>query len=625
MNFLQSQERNAVDESHGSSCISNSQPAWDRDDWYEYLSQPGRYLVELHALTEDRFLRFGSFLSNFHKRAATVSELATLIRDRMVGDEAAGGISSLQSLVERMSIFLHEIKVTSGCNEKSLRSICSALEQLHQPLQAFQRITKTLQIVAITTRIECSDFEESQDNVRHLSNSIRRLGNLISGNMNEIVDQVDILYGLSKEALRNESALNNELSSRAMAVVEQARSVLAQLVVNSNRALLQSESLTNASKAVAQSTAEIVTSIQFHDITRQQIEHVTETIEDFSSTLEKHFQTGDPADTRKLEQEIAEGCRLQAEQLTNSGDELTLAVGRIIENLQSLASNVKMLSLDTRDLSGDTERDGSNFFAAIDPAIESVAAVLADNIETADHSSKAVNEVVSAATTMAQLVDEIELFGAEMKVIALNASIESVHVKSGGSALGVIADSIQELAREALTQTDELTAGLSAITESAKTLKSKNRDDHAEHDSGVNRLVGDSDNMLAGLRQTNALLLESFDQLDQQAGSLSMDISAAASSIHVHKDASAIIERGVEALNYIADHFNTPSGPDKSAATTDLIKEMQSRYSMRSEREIHERVIGGENSIDQNGASSSETFDNHEEQTHDLGANVELF
>ena len=603
----------------------SSDPQWNRDDWYEYLSQPGRQLVELHALTEDRFLYFGSFLHDFHKRATNVSTLAASIRDRMVGDEASGGIAQLQMLVERMSIFLHDIRTTSGRNEQALSSICSALELLHQPLQAFQRITKTLQVVGITTRVECAEFATGQDNVTHLSDSIRRLGNLIAGNMNEIIDQVTILYGLSKEALRNESALNNGQSSRAMDVVEQARAVLAQLVENSNRALQQSESLTKASTAVTHSTAEIVSSIQFHDITRQQVEHVTETIDAFNSAISENFQTDDVANRAELEQEIAVGCRLQSEQLKNSGDELTSAVWRIIESLQSLGSNVKTLARDTRELSGDTERDGSTFFEAIDPAIESVAAVLTENLATAARSAQAVNEVVSAASTMVQLVEEIECFGAEMKVIALNASIESVHVKAGGSSLGVIADSIQELAREALIQTVELTTGLTAITESAKTLGRSGLDDTPDHDGNVTNLVEDSDKMLAELRETNALLLESFAQMDQLADSLAIDISTSASSIQVHHEAAAIIKQGVESLTFIADQFNASPTNGARRENTTLIKGMRQRYSMRSERDIHNKIIDGRNGETVRHQKDSERLESEEQQDHGFGANVELF
>ncbi len=600
-------------------------PQWSRDDWYEYLSQPGRQLVELHAMTEDRFLYFGSFLNNFHKRAKSVSALAVAIRARMVGDEAAGGIEKLQMLVERMSTFLHDIQTTSGRNEQALTLICAALERLHHPLRAFQKITKTLQVVGITTRVECSGFSVSQDNAMNLSESIRRLGSLISLNMNEIVDQVSVLSSLSKEALRNESALNKGHSTRAMVVVEQARSVLAQLVENSKEAMQQSESLTKASSAVTQSTAEIVSSIQFHDITRQQIEHVTETIESFSLSISESFQSGDDRDRQALEQEIADGCRLQSEQLKNSGRELTSAVWRIIESLQTLALNVKTVAKDTRELSGDAERDGAGFFKAIDPAIASVAAVLADNMATAAHSAQAVTAVVSAATTMVQLVEEVERFGAEMKVIALNASIESVHVKAGGAALGVIADSIQELARDALLQTDELVSGLTAITESADTLHATNRGEDSAQDADITNLTADSALMLTELRQTNALLLENFARMDRQADSLAMDISAAASSIQLQFEANQIITKGVESLAYIANQFNSPLQSVKKQGSTTLLKEMQERYSMKSERDVHDSMI--ERGWDKSEPSPKRRQKEGalEEQNHDFGANVELF
>ena len=599
-----------------------SRPQWNRDDWYDYLSQPGRQLVELNALTEERFLSFGSFLRDFHLRAAGVSDLATVIRDQMVGDDESGGVTSLQLLVERMSIFLQDIQVASLRNEQALTSICATLENLQQPLQAFQRITKTLQVVGVTTRVECSGFADSRNNLAHLSDSIRRLGSLIAVNMNEINEQVSILHTLSKDALRNESTLNKGQSARAMVIVEQARGVLVQLVENKNKALVQSESLTQSSNSVSHNIAEIVSSIQFHDITRQQIEHVTETIDSFKDAISKSFEQGDHTNRHFLEDEIADGCRLQSDQLQNSNKELAAAVWRIIESLHSLAGSVTTLANDTRSLGGDTQRDGVTFLDAIVPAIESVASVLNENMTTAALSARAVKEVVSAAGTMVLLVDEIEKFGAEMKVIALNASIESVHVKAGGSSLGVIADSIQELAREALVQTEELASGLTAITESANALGGVTSEETADHDGKVESLVEDSDTMLVDLRQTNSTMLESFAKLDHMAESLALDISAAASSIQVHREANTIIAQGIESLKYINEQFSSSSHSGSSVEKSTLFKGIQNRYSMRSERDVHDKVV---DEIGEQNFSQVETKTTVEEPEHGLGANVELF
>ena len=600
----------------------NNRPQWNRDDWYDYLSLPGRQLVELHALTEERFLGFGSFLRDFHTRAASVSEHATVIRDQMLGDDASGGVTNLQLLVERMSIFLQDIQTASQRNEQALTSICGTLESLQQPLLSFQRITKTLQVVGVTTRVECSGYDDSRNNLGHLSDSIRRLGNLIAGNMSEINAQVSILHSLSKDALRNESALNKGQSIRAMEVVEQTRGVLVQLVENKSKALVQSETLTQSSKSVSQSIGEIVSSIQFHDITRQQIEHVTETIDTFKDVISANFEQADHEKRLALENEIADGCRLQSDQLQNSSKELSAAVWRIIESLHSLSGSVTALATDTCTLGGDTERDGVTFFDAIVPAIESVASVLNENMNTAALSARAVTSVVSAAGNMVQLVDEIENFSAEMKVIALNASIESVHIKAGGSSLGVIADSIQDLAREALTQTEELANGLTSIAESAKALGGVNLEETADHDGKVMNLSRDSDSILDDLRQTNATLLENFTKLDQLAESLARDISAAASSIRVHQEASAIISQSVESLNYINEQFCSSSNHKTTNDKSTLFKEIQERYSMRSEREIHDKVIDvlGDQLL-----GSSEPNSPADDQANELGSNVELF
>ena len=184
--------------------VSSTAVKWSQHDWQEHLQAPGRRLVELHALTENSFLLIGESLQDFYSRAGEVSAAADRISGDLLGPDASERLTRLQLMVERMSIFLAEIKKSSQHNEKSLQEICTALKRLKDPLKSFQKITKTLQVIGVTTRVECSDHVDSGSaNGSVLSDSLRRLAALISGNMAAIVDQVALLHNLSEEALKN--------------------------------------------------------------------------------------------------------------------------------------------------------------------------------------------------------------------------------------------------------------------------------------------------------------------------------------------------------------------------------------------------------------------------------------
>gem|GEM_PF-5546974 len=595
--------------------------SWDHAQWHDRLSQPSRDLLELQAVTENSFLFIGDQLRDFHQRSRQIASAAATVQNRLDSDSTVEGVVRMQSLIERMSAFLDEIQLSSQNNETALRAICVALSGLNGPLQSFQRITRTLQIIGITTRIERSTHTDENNDATVLSEGLRHLATLIAGNMLEISDQVTVLRSLSETALRNEVALNGGQSASARIALDSARQMLTDQLENRQLALQKSDDLTKSSANISRCVAEIVSSIQFHDITHQQIEHVNHTLNSFNQEMDRGLRRADTDEIFALEGVVAEGCRLQSQQLEHSREELCGAVRRIIGNLHDLGDNILSLVTDTRALSGSTRRDGATFFAAVEPAIAAVASILGENLTTAARSAQAVREVIGAAFIMVRLVDEIDHFGAEMKVLALNASIESVHVRSGGSALGVIADSIQELAHEALLQTEALSTGLIKITDCAESLDNVGLTELSFEGEKVKELRADSELMLQTLRAANSEVCGLLEKMDRDAEQLAEDISDSVAMVRVHDEAELILNRAVQSLQEVSNSFHSSPEDWQRVKHIPLFQQMQQRYSMQSERKIHRDVLG--NAVSDSDAEAM--VDGGVGDAAGLGANVELF
>ena len=603
---------------------------WSQFDWRENLHVPARRLVELQALTENGFLQIGKSLHDFHRRAGEVSTSGARIVDELLGDAAEERVSRLQLLVERMSIFLNGIEQMSRQNEESLRAICLELKQLSGPLQSFQKITKTLHVVGITTRIESSENRDDQAGGRGsvLSDDLCRLAELIAGNMVSIVDQVELLRGLSETALKNETTLFTGQSQKALAAVDHAREAFVELAGNQRQVAHKSETLAHSSEDIASSIGEIVSSMQFHDITCQQIEHARLTLDAMSDVVVDHFSTDEAKDKiqrQKIELAVAEGCRLQSEQLGHSRHELSSAIWRIIESLQVLAGSVTDLARSTCDLAGVTEQRNVSYLSALEPAIGAVTDVLVENSETAAKSLQAVFNVVCAVEEMSGQVNEVRRFGAEMKVLSLNASVEAVHAKSGGSALSIIADTIQELADEALEQTETLANGLDRISGFAESLGGGNIGEALNGTKEVEKLTDDSTRLLTDLRVCQENLIQELGSMEQGSGQLAADISGCVESIGMQQDVETIINASISDLTQIAERFPQSVDSWKEVQHIPLFKEMQDRYSMQSERDVHLRVLRQQGVALQEKAVSDRPESMVVRSENDLGSNVELF
>ncbi len=321
---------------------------------------------------------------------------------------------------------------------------------------------------------------------------------------------------------------------------------------------------------------------------------------------------------------VAEGCRLQSEQLNHARSELAAAVWRIIESLQALSGSVTELTSDTCDLAGATEKDGATYFAALEPAIESVTSILVENSETASKSLQTVVNVVCAAEEMSAQVEEIERFGAEMKVLSLNASVEAVHAKKGGTSLSVIAESIQNLANEALYQTESLASGLKEITHYAEALGGGEIRGSLNKGKEVTQLLKDAEAILGELRLKNSGLTESLGQVEKTSGTLAVDIAETAAGIRIHDEVNEILLASIADLSEITEHFPNNENVLDKVQHIPLFKEMLGRYSMKSERDIHLRVLRQDKSPTMNTEEEDCNVDS-EAIANDLGNNVELF
>ena len=149
---------------------------------------------------------------------------------------------------------------------------------------------------------------------------------------------------------------------------EQARTMLGKAYDN-QRSLERKHStasgtarhIESGTREIASTIGDIVMSLQFHDITRQQIEHVKEAL---GTVISRIREEGHAMSEKALF--VREVCSLQAAQLSQSRDELTDAVHKIIRNLHDISRSVNDILRETRNAAVTSETSGSTFMEEID-------------------------------------------------------------------------------------------------------------------------------------------------------------------------------------------------------------------------------------------------------------------
>ena len=199
-----------------------------------------------------------------------------------------------------------------------------------------------------------------------------------------------------------------------------------------------------------------------------------------------------------------------------------------------------------------------------------------------------MQDVAATVQQITGFVEDIEFIGSEIDLIALNSQIKAAHTGQEGAALGVLAEAIKRLSDEAVRQTEAVTATLTVIHTTTEHLSTEV--DTVEAESGA--LIAIMENDLSEIIQTLGMMSDDLFTLlaglVENVRSLTTDVGQATAGIDVHeriKSMTAGVLGGLERIVEQARRIEPASSQFKQN-----LRHMEERYTMESERHIHEAI-----------------------------------
>ena len=185
--------------------------------------------------------------------------------------------------------------------------------------------------------------------------------------------------------------------------------------------------------------SEVISSLQFHDITRQQIEHVIDVFDELGSEGLRDTgrdndvanvlgDTGRPPDRSARPCEKRDAFRRGEDDGWPSRDS-----GQPIGNAER----------NGKPLIGVAGKEDSSFLSDLNHSVSFVIGSLSRNAETDTELAGAVNHVSGLIQNVSAFVNDIEEIASEIELIAINAQIRAARTTGNGGALGVLAEAIR--------------------------------------------------------------------------------------------------------------------------------------------------------------------------------------
>jgi len=590
-------------------------------DWHGRLSAIGSRLALLNGSTEEEFLAIGARLHDFYGRAGQIEGMSRQVAELILGDEIERDMAALHGIVNRIADYLSRVETESDQSAATLQTILTHIGCVNEPLEGFRKIIKNLHMLSTAVKIESARLGEGAAGFNTLAEDVERLSVSIKEKSAAILAEKETLSAMIGGTLSRATATEAQQRQSVRLILDRTRQNLATLAEIHGRCSDAVGIVTASSAETAESIAEVVTSLQFHDITRQQIEHVKEALDGLAPIL-----TGQTPDPVKGAGEVADVCELQEAQLRHARQELSSAVARIVENLRAIARQQTRMSDETRAMAGTADQAGSSFFADMESDMRRVTEVLSENAAANRNLAAAMESVVASVRDIAGFVTDIEEIGSEIELIALNSQVKAANTGDGGAALGVLAEAIQHLSVEARTRTGAVSDTLRKVTEVTASLSSDIDTDVRVIVEEVEALIGEIRNLLGSIRTVNEGLLDLLGRIDGAVQTLSSDIDLATGVMTVHETSAAVIDEVLAEIAAVAREVR-PFAPASSAHARELrLRELADRYTMHSERTVHDALVAGKRG---GGAAAPAPFAAPAAMAaagdDGLGDNVELF
>lgn len=592
----------------------------ERGDFFGHLSVR---LNTLFSESEDDFLTVGSRLQDFSERSRELTEM-TLSATRLTsGQEIVTAIEGLRGQMDQMTQYLDSSQEASSNGIKKLLNILDVNNDLDCICNSFKRIAQTLQFLGVSTRIESTQLGgRTGIEFKTLIDDVDTLAKLIDTKTVSILDNSKSLTTLIQKIINRSKKLLKTQQSSSVNILKDARSNLESLINLNGKSSRVSAQLAERSSEIYQNIGEVVTSMQFHDITRQQIEHVGKAMEDIQrKTMERRKDNGAISRNQQMDLIcwVSELCQLQLSQLPYARDEFVNAVNHMIENLKGIATNITTMINELLDINSSTNQSDTSFLSRIEEGITTIIKSLNEDNKIGKEISTSVTETVNSMTVF---VNDIEEISAKIEMIALNAQVKAANAGEQGRTLCVTAEAIQQLSLDTRSQSAAMLNKLRIITADTETLHDGSNYSSDNNGNNIENMVSNLKDMLGTIRHVNLDFSSLLNSINKNGQALGKEIKVVANQIEFHIEVSQSIDDIMAILESILKQLQKLVPSSTVFRKTEELEALKARYTTQKELEVHQAVIPIR-TLPLAGKDAGKSDNNV--QGHDLGDNIEFF
>ena len=349
-------------------------------------------------------------------------------------------------------------------------------------------------------------------------------------------------------------------------------------------ALQSSDRQTAEYAAVCQAIDDLVGSIQFHDITRQQVEHAVEAL--------RHVRDGRKKSGREAGSAAPDASAilaLQSSQLSEAARTFAASFEHIERDLDGIGARVKNASEAIQALLGLSGNEQDSFFSKLEGEFSAILHMLGACTAAEAEMDSTTSGLEETIARMRGSVAQIRGTEIQIQRISINATIRAIHIGAAGVALNKIAEVMQRLALESNTNTEEVAQTLDAMRDAAGGVSGS-----IANQTMTDQAIQEMRLSAGALHSSSESSVSRVNQVAALGARLAGDISALRQGLSAGRLFATVVERAQRDLEAIGAQAGRASSTEPSdAARTAQLEHFAKTYTMQSQRDVHEFVVSG--------------------------------
>ncbi len=558
--------------------------------WLPLLASSLTILRRLAGSTEREFLQIGSQMQGIYQRSLVLTQTARRLVEVASSERIQILMDKLRQILQEMEAYLEQAQVRTLNSCTSLDTVETLLRQVAEPLEGFRKMSKHLYILEVAIKIESTYLGDMESEFLNLAQDIKLLSQQVKEKANAVHDHRLVLSAVIKKNNVDIHIANVNQDAKVQTTLGDTAASLSKLESVNERFSRLGSAISTVAEENSHNISGIVQSMQFHDIYRQQVEHVLAALEGFASSLSEGLNAssaGKEIDSQELISKAGDVCELQEAQLQFASAELYAAVTAIVTNLCDISAQQKQIGKDC-DHTGVIDGSSATFIDDVSRHMSSITNLLTTCATTNNELAKVTGEVTSTVAEITAFVADIENIAHEIIQIALNSRIKAACTGKNGAALSALSEEIGHLSTEAVQWAGSITATLTKIDAATEVLSTEASSNEEILRTKLFSIKEELNKTLTLLDDMGAELLSLLPQIQSQINLLTMDIDRIATGIDVHERTKALADAVLGNLQQVFRESRAlyPA----SAAFKEDLRLMAQRYTMESERRIHEDI-----------------------------------